>query len=154
MSLLEWLKFWSKSHRIPLFCSNLIQNTPHQNENCQRVQIQVSQNTPPKMKIVRGSKSEGPRIPPPKSKLPTSFPKSKSKGPRIPPPPNPNFQLLFLSPNPKVPEYPPPHPKSKLPTFFPKSKSEGPRIPPQIQTSNFFPKSKSEVTEYPPPPKN
>ena len=86
MSLLEWLKFWSKSHRIPLFCSNLVQNNP-----------------PPPMKIVRESKSECPRIPP-QMKI---VRESKSEGPRIPPPPNPNFQLFFLSPNPRVPEYPP-----------------------------------------------
>ena len=36
---------------------------PHTNENCQRVQIQEVQNTPP-MKIVRESKSERFRIPP------------------------------------------------------------------------------------------
>ena len=63
-------------------------------ENCQRVQIQASQNTPP-MKIVRESKSECPRIAPPKSKLPTFFPKSKSECPRIPPPPNWNLAISW-----------------------------------------------------------
>ena len=78
---------------------------------------------PPPMKIVRESKSECPRIPPPpKSKLPTFFPKSKSEGPRIPP--NENCQRVQIqrsqntppkwklseSPNPSVPQYPLPPP--------------------------------------------
>ena len=95
MSLLEWLKFWSKfrentpilKYRIPPppneNCQRAqiqeFQNTPP-NENCQRVQIREFQNTPPMkivrvqiqefqntppMKIVRESKSESFRIPHP-----------------------------------------------------------------------------------------
>ena len=73
------VEIWSKSHRIPLFCSNLVQNTPP-NENCQRVQIRVSQNTPPKWKL-----SESPNL-----SVPEYPPKWK----------------LSESPNPSVPEYP------------------------------------------------
>ena len=63
---------------------------PPQNENCQRVQTQESQNTP-QMKIVRESKSESFRIPP-KMKI---VRESKSESFRIPPP-NENCQRVQI----------------------------------------------------------
>ena len=65
MSLLEWLKFWSKFFQNTPYSEVQFQNTPPpQNENCQRVQVQEFQNTSPKMKILRESKPESFRIPP------------------------------------------------------------------------------------------
>ena len=84
MSLLEWLKFWSKSYSLPLFCST--EYPPSKNENCQRVQIRGSQNTPPKMKIVRQSKSEGPRIPPQKIQTSNFFSQVQIRGSQNTPP--------------------------------------------------------------------
>ena len=49
----------------PPYSEIQFQNTPPENENCQRVQVREFQNTPPpKMKIVIESKSESFRIPP------------------------------------------------------------------------------------------
>ena len=65
MSLLEWLKFWSKFYSLPLFC---------------RIPTSPSPSSSPQMKIVRESKSKY-RIPPPKMKI---VRESKSEY-RIPP---------------------------------------------------------------------
>ena len=105
MSLLEWLKFWSKFFQNTPYSEVQFQNTPSpENENCQRVQIQEFQNTPPPRKW---KLSESPnlsfriRIPPkiencqrvqirefqntpPKIKIVREF---KSKSFRIPTPP-------------------------------------------------------------------
>ena len=48
MSLLEWLKFWSKFYRIPPILKYSFRIPPSpKNENCQRVQVREFQNTPP-----------------------------------------------------------------------------------------------------------
>ena len=47
MSLLEWLKFWSKFYRIPPILKYSFRIPPPQNENCQRAQVREFQNTPP-----------------------------------------------------------------------------------------------------------
>ena len=88
MSLLEWLKFWSKFLRIPVFCST---EYPPPNENCQRVQIREFQNTTPKWKL---SESPNPRVseyPHQKMKIVSE---SKSKSFRIPP--NENCQRVQI----------------------------------------------------------
>ena len=64
---------------------------------------------------------------------------------------NPNFQIFFLSPNPKLQITPPHH---KNPNFQIFSLSPNPKlqITPPTQKSkfpNFFPKSKSEVADNP-----
>ena len=82
MSLLEWLKFWSKFYSLPLFCSNLVQNTPPP----LKWKLSESPNpkgteSPPPMKIVRESRSERYRIPPSQMKIGRE---SKSERFRIP----------------------------------------------------------------------
>ena len=50
MSLLEWLKFWSKFYRIPLFWNTVSEYPPPPNENCQRswhFDFSVSEYPPP-----------------------------------------------------------------------------------------------------------
>ena len=166
MSLLEWLKFWSKFLRIPLLCSTEYPPTKKKwklsecpspsreyppNENCHRVQVWV-QNTLPKMKIVRESKSEY-RIPPsnencqrvqvrvqntpsPKMKI---VRESKSKY-RIPP----KMKIVRESKS----EYRIP-PQIKI---VRESKSEY-RIPPQLNFSHFLALWVFSVLtpQYPPP---
>ena len=148
MSLLEWLKFWSK----------FFQNTPI-----------LSFRIPPQMKIVRESKSESFRIPP-------QWKLSESPNLRVceypPTPQNENCQ----SPNPRVSEYPPNEncqrvqiqefqntlPKMKI---VRESKSESFRIPPQWKLSEslnprvsespqmkIVRESKSKSFRIPPPP--
>ena len=110
---------------------------PH--ENCQRVNIQVSQNTPPKWKLSESPNPSVPEHPPnencqsPNPSVPEYPPKMKivreSKSEfRVSQntPPNENCQ----SPNLSVPESPP---KWKLS----ESKSECPRIPPPQNRENF-----------------
>ena len=119
MTLLEWLKFWSKSYSLPPILKYRIPpqmkivresksesfRIPPQNENCHRVQLREFQNTPPpppaKLKIVREFKSKSFRIPPPKIK---NVRESKSESFRIPPPPP--QRKLSESPSPRVSEYP------------------------------------------------
>ena len=122
MSLLEWLKFWSK----------IFQNTPYS-----EVQFQ---NTPPPMKIVGESKSESFRIPPQNENL------SESPNPRISEYP-PKWKLSE-SPNLRVSEYPPP--QWKLSEFKSQSfrippnencQSSNPRVseyPPKIRKTSDF----------------
>ena len=147
MSLLEWLKFWSKFYSLPLFC---------------RIPPPPSLS----MKIVRESKSDY-RIPPQKWKLSES-PSQSTQYPPTPQnencqrvqvrvqntPQNENCQRVQVrvqhTPQMKivrvqipVSEYPP----MKI---VRESKSESFRIPPQIKIVR---ESKSESFRIPPPPK-
>ena len=93
---------------------------------------------PPQMKIVRESKSESFRIPPPKWKL------SESPNPRASEYP-PKWKLS-LSPNPGVSEYPPtPHPQWKLSESPNPRVSEYPTIKWKLSVS-----PNPRVSEYPP----
>ena len=150
MSLLEWLKFWSKFLRIPLFCSTEYPPPPKKmkivresKSECPRIppQCKLSEIPNPRVseyppKIVRDSKSESFRIAP-QWKLSESksesgkLSESKSESFRIPP-----QWKLSGSPNPRVSEYPP---KMKI---VRESKSESFRIPlppksEKLQISNF-----------------
>ena len=169
MSLLEWLKFWSKFHRILLFCSNLVQNTPppHKlklsespNPRCPRIPT-------PQWKLSESPNLRCPRIPPqnenchrvqiwgvpeypPKWKLSES---PNARCPRIPPPhthTNWKLKFSFLSPNFMLPRIPPPNWKLKFSFLSPNFML--PRIcpPPKLKTLVFFPKSKFHVTQSTP----
>ena len=78
------------------------------------------------------------------SKFPNFFPKSKSEVADYPPhPKNPNFQIFFLSPNPKLQITPPTPPHPKNPNFQIFSLSPNPKLQitppfPKIQISKFF----------------
>ena len=154
MSLLEWLKFWSKSHRIPLFCRIPLYPSPSPspspppppqwklsespNPRCPRI-------PPPKWKLSESPNLRCPRIPPPKWKLSES---PNSRCPRIPPqmkivresksevsqntPQNENCQRVQIR---GVPEYPP---NWKLYFSFLSPNFMLPRIPtPPPQSENF-----------------
>ena len=137
MSLLEWLKIWSKFYRIPLFC-NTEYPPPPENENCQKswhFDFSVAEYPPPPPKLkfrqILALWLFSCRIPPPPGKL--------------------KFRQILALCDFSVAEYPPPKWKLSeiLALTFQLQNTPPPPENENCQKSWHFDFS---VAEYPPPP--